>query len=419
MHSFIVAALVAAAQGALAAEPPGPPPPGQAAEQKKLEEEIAKELGAAPAGSAAAPAPGAAQPPSGAAPAAEAAPAAGAQPITGGNPYARILMLPDISAIGDFAGTYHNLDVGSLSPRSGLFGAPHELTPHFQELELGLQSVIDPYARADMFISFAPGGVDVEEAYLTTLALPAGFQVRAGKFYSPFGRLNQQHPHVWDFVDAPLAMDRLLSANTLKGPGLDVAWLAPLPWFVELHLAGQTSRPSFIEEDRRTLVARLQQFFDVGDGTTLGLGLSGARIQEPLPGASREVGGVDLMLKLRPTITRSYLVFQGELFTRRMSGTEEAGTATGGFMQAVFRDGPFYAYGLRGELAPAAVPGTTLVRPGSGTERRVSALAEWLPSEFQRLRAQVAWDHLPDGRDGFEGTLHIEFVIGAHGAHPF
>ncbi|HEX7489416.1 MAG TPA: hypothetical protein VF341_10945, partial [Anaeromyxobacteraceae bacterium] len=145
MHSFIVAALVAAAQGDLAAEPPGPPSPGQAAEQKRLEEEIAKELGAAPGGNATAPAPGAARPASGAAPAAEAVPAAGAPPATGGNPYARILMLPDISAIGDFAGTYHNLDVGGLSPRSGLYGPPHELTPHFQELELGLQSVIDPY----------------------------------------------------------------------------------------------------------------------------------------------------------------------------------------------------------------------------------------------------------------------------------
>src|SRR5664279_3000584 len=103
MHSFIAAALVAVAQGALAAEAPdSPPPASQDAERKKLEEEIAKELGAAPRAGAAAPAPAAGQPASGAAPAPD------AQPATGGNPYARILMLPDISAIGDFAGTYHN-----------------------------------------------------------------------------------------------------------------------------------------------------------------------------------------------------------------------------------------------------------------------------------------------------------------------
>jgi len=144
-----------------------------------------------------------------------------------------------------------------------------------------------------------------------------------------------------------------------------------------------------------------------------------ARIEEPLAGASREVGGADFMLKFRPVSTRSYLVLQGEVFSRRMRGTGEAGTTTGGYLQAVFRDGPFYAYGVRGELAPAAVPGTTLVLPTSGTERRLSALATWLPSEFERLRFQVAWDHLPGGQDGFEATLHLEFIIGAHGAHPF
>lgn len=416
MYWFLVAAL------ALAADPPAPPPaPPPAAqptpeEQKKLEEDIARELGAAPGAPAEGSSAAAGAQGQGAAPAPGAAPA---QPATGGNPYARILMLPDISVIGDFAAAFDSLDVPTYSPRSGPYGAPHELTPVFQELELGLQSVIDPYARADVFISFTPAGVDVEEAYLTTLTLPAGFQVRAGTLFSPFGRLNQQHPHVWDFVDAPLAMDRLLSVDTLKGPGVDVAWLAPLPWFAELHLAGQTTRPSFVEEDRRTALARLQQFFDLGEGSTLGIGLSAGRIEEPEPGASREVGGADLMLKVRPVNGRSYTVLQGELFTRRMRGTTEAGTATGGYLQAVYREGPFYAFGARGELAPAVVPGTTLVEPGGGTEARLTALAEWLPSEFQRLRAQVAWDHLPDGRDGFEGILHLEFIIGAHGAHPF
>jgi hypothetical protein len=344
-----------------------------------------------------------------------AAPAGG----TGGNPLARLLLMPDLSAIGSAALAWNHLDVGELSPRGDPYAPPHQLRPVFQELEVGLQAVVDPYARADVFLSFTSDGAGVEEAYLTTLALPAGLQVRAGQFLSPFGRLNQQHPHAWDFVDAPLAMDRLLSVDALKGPGVDVAWLAPVPWFAEVHLAGQTARPSFVEEDRRAAVARLQQYFEVAEGATLGVGISGARVQEPLKGASREVGGADVMLKFRPVSSRSYAVVQGEVFARRMRGTEEAGTSAGGYLQAVFRDGPFWAYGLRGELAPAAVRGTTLVVPGSGTERRLSALATWLPSEFQRLRAQAAWDHLPGGSDGFELTLHLEFIIGAHGAHPF
>jgi hypothetical protein len=374
-------------------------------EEKKLEEEIAKDLGAQPA---------AAAPPAqaGPAPAQPAAPQGG-QGQTGGNPFARLLLLPDISAIADFAAVYDSLDVGVLSPRGGPYGDAHRVTPLFQELELGLQSVIDPYARADIFISFSPEEVDVEEAYLTTLTLPAGLQVRAGKFLSPFGRLNQMHPHVWDFVDAPLAMDRLLSVDELKGPGVDVAWLLPVSWFAELRLAGQMTQPGLDTSlpSRRTAIARMLQYADLAQGATLGLGISGASVEDPDPGASEQLGGADLFLKIHPVRSRSYGVLQGELFLRRLSGTADAGTDVGGYLQAVYRHGPYFLYGLRGESSPAAsMP---------GTERRLSALAGWLPSEFQRIRAQVAWDHLPDGRDGFEGTVQLEFVIGAHGAHPF
>jgi hypothetical protein len=338
---------------------------------------------------------------------------------TGGNPLARLLALPDISAIGSFAGAYDTADVGQLSPRSGPFGPPHKPTPLFQELELALQSVVDPYARADVFLSFTPEGAEVEEAYLTTLALPAGFQVRAGSFFSPFGRLNQQHPHTWDFVDAPLAMDRLLAADKLKGPGLHVAWLAPLPWFAELHLAAQTTVPAFEADSRRTLVARVQQFIEVASDATLGVGFSGARIEHPLEGASDSIGGVDLLLKVAPGTTRSYLALQGELFARRLTGIDDAGTRLGGYAQAVYRDGPRWAYGLRGEIAPAAVPGTTDVTPSSGVERRVSAMLAWMPSEFQRLRAQLSWDRLPGNVDALEALLQVEFIIGTHGAHKF
>ncbi len=153
MHWLLAATLLAAPDPAApVAQPPVDP---------KLEQEIAKELGA-PIPPAQPPAPAAAAG-QGAAGAGQ-APAPQGQPATGGNPLARLLMLPDISAIGDFAAAYDTLDVPYWSPRSGPHGDPHKVTPLFQELELGLQSVIDPYARADIFLAFTPDGVDVEEA---------------------------------------------------------------------------------------------------------------------------------------------------------------------------------------------------------------------------------------------------------------
>jgi hypothetical protein len=80
----------------------------------------------------------------------------------------------------------------------------------------------------------------------------------------------------------------------------------------------------------------------------------------------------------------------------------------------VWRANPFWETGVRYERAPAE-PSTDM----TGTEQRVSLLAAWLPSEFQRIRLQLSYDRLPDGRDVFESILHAEFTIGAHGAHPF
>jgi hypothetical protein len=385
--------------GAPAAEP-------QDAEAKrKLEAEIAKELGAAP---------GASTPPA-AAPGAE--PAAPQQGTTGSSPYARLLLLPDLSAIGSAAGVFDSLDVARRSPRSGPSGPEGRPEFLFEELELGVQAVVDPYVRADVFLSFGPDGAGVEEAYVTTLTLPASLQVRGGTFFVPFGRLNTQHPHVWDFVDAPLALDRVVAGgkgeDKLAGPGVEVAWLAPLPWFAELRISGQSTAIDPAAPPGLTGAARLGQFFLLGDATTVGVGLSAARRAEPGPGAFRDLGGVDLLVKHRPLQTRSYVTLQGELYGRRLRG---AGGATdgGGYAQLFVRRGPYLGYGVRYDQAPA-----TGEEVGTGAEQRFGAVAVWYLSEFQRIRLQGSYDRLPDGKDGLEALLHLEFGLGAHGAHPF
>ncbi len=377
-----------------------------AAARKKLEEDIAKELGQGGSRSE-----GTVQ--GRPVPAAQGQPAPSARGGTGGDPMARLLLLPDISAIGTFAGAFDDYDVEGRSPREGLFGPKDKPTAIFEELELGVQSVIDPYARADIFISFTPDGVDVEEAYLTTLSLPAGLQVKAGKLFSPFGRQNQQHPHVQEFVDAPLARNRLVAAEVLSGPGVDVAWLAPLPWFTELHLAGQGTAPGPEDPtERLTGVARLLQYFPLGEATTLGVGLSAARRDEGSPGAFRDLGAVDAYLRWRPLQTRSYLTLQGELYRRRFRAVEgESGT--GGYAQLFWRQDAYFGYGLRYDDAPAAGDAAP------GTEHRFGALATWFPSEFQRLRLQFSYDRAPGGSGGIEVLLGLEIGIGSHGAHPF
>jgi hypothetical protein len=71
-----------------------------------------------------------------------------APPLGGAGASAAKALNPDISVIGDFIGVAgHN---------------PIQPSPSMQmhESEVGLQAIIDPYARGDFFISFGEEGVD-------------------------------------------------------------------------------------------------------------------------------------------------------------------------------------------------------------------------------------------------------------------
>jgi hypothetical protein len=407
MHRWFVAGALAAAlatPAATRAEPPYSQAPASADEERtRLEEQIAKELGQGAVAARPEPAP---------------TPAAGSAPGLGA--LARLIALPDLSAIGSFAGVYDGYDAASLSPRSGTTGPSGKPTFRFQELELGLQSVVDPYVRADVFISFGPdGAASVEEAYVTTLGLPAGLQLRAGSFYAPVGRINGTHPHTWDLLDAPLAHDRLVGNEKLGGPGLDASWLAPLPWFAELHLVAQTTAPYEGDPDRLTGTVRLAQLFAASDAATLGVGLSATRRDEG-SGAVRDLGTVDLFVRYRPPSGRASVTLQGELYSRRFRGgaAADGGDGWGAWAQLFWRRDAWFGYGARWDRAPATDP----ARPASfapGFEQRWSAVGDWYATEFQRLGLQISADQRPGGRVGWEALLHYEFVIGAHGAHPF
>ena len=121
-----------------------------------------------------------------------------------------------------------------------------------------------------------------------SLALPGGLQVKAGQFLTRMGRLNPTHPHSWSFVDQPLVNGTLLGSEGSRGTGLEVSWLTPLPWFVDVLLsatdaAGECCARSFMGGDdlgvRSPLdfvyTLGLRQFFELNDDLGLAWGLIG------------------------------------------------------------------------------------------------------------------------------------------------
>ncbi|MBC8094878.1 MAG: hypothetical protein H7Y43_03600 [Akkermansiaceae bacterium] len=229
-----------------------------------------------------------------------------------------------------------------------------------QGVELNLQGAVDPYFRGNANILFATdsGGesfLELEEAWLETVSLPAHLQIRAGQFLSEFGRQNTQHPHSWSFVDAPLVSARFLGPDGLRNPGARVSWLMPLPFYSELFLGIQNSHGETaagfrsaghshggeVEEslpfgfrhpdnDRGVkglgdllFTPRYVTAFDLSDSQTLMLGASAALGPNASGGAGdtgTQIYGVDLYWKWKPANAHGgfpFVSWQTEAMLRR------------------------------------------------------------------------------------------------------
>jgi len=94
--------------------------------------------------------------------------ASGPLPVYG--PASSKVFNPDIAVIGDFLGAIGKNDSDRATPSLEL-----------HETEASFQAIVDPYARADFFLVFAPSEVGVEEGFVTFTSLPANFLVRSAR----------------------------------------------------------------------------------------------------------------------------------------------------------------------------------------------------------------------------------------------
>ncbi len=90
--------------------------------------------------------------------------------------------------------------------------------------EITFYSVIDPYFELFAVCHLSEEHFHLEEAYWLTKKLAAGFQLKAGKFLSSFGRINELHTHYWDFADRPLVHQAMFGDEGLNEIGARITW---------------------------------------------------------------------------------------------------------------------------------------------------------------------------------------------------
>lgn len=347
-------------------------------------------------------------------------------------------MNPDLSFILGTAFAWFSddepLQTGAHDPRKTGF--------NWQQLEAAVTSAVDPYFKLDAFIVFGQVGVEVEEAYATSLSLPWNLQLRVGQFLTRMGRLNSTHPHAWDFVDQPFALGRVMGGEGNRGLGGEMSFLAPLPWYVEAVLsvtdpAGEGTARSFYGGadlgisspfDFQITLA-LKQFFPFSDAFGLAWGLSAAAGPNPTGRRNRtEITGTDVYLKFRPVGGSPFttVALQSEWFYRRRQVPGDVLSDVNGYAHLSWRFAQRWSTAVRYELGSptfdrdGGVADDPLDPFWTAYRSRYAWTVTFGPTEFSRVRLQVSLDDAGWRRDpGYGVFFATEFLVGAHGAHPF
>ena len=307
------------------------------------------------------------------------------------------------------------------------------------ESEVTFGANVDPYLSAALTVSFdGDGGASVEEGFVQTTALPAGLTVKAGRFYSAIGYLNERHGHNWSFIDMPLPYRALLGSQ-YGDNGVQVRWLAPTPFFLEAGaeiFRGDRFPGGGSDKNR----AQAQSLFlhtgsDINDDSSwLGaVSYLHTAARDRVTGADsfsgeNGIGIASLVYKWAPggNPAQRNLTLSGEYFYDRQTGDFNALLAklnrSGWYAQGVYQFTNRWSLGLRyGSLngdRPAKVLLKSALDDLGRDAKAITGLLEYDTSEFARLRMQFTHDET-DLKANDELRFQYTVVYGPHGAHRY
>ncbi|MCX6543632.1 MAG: hypothetical protein NTV05_04365 [Acidobacteria bacterium] len=326
---------------------------------------------------------------------------------------------PDISAIGNFLGTGGN-STGNPDPGKAL---------ELHESEIALQAIVDPYARADFFLSFGEEGVSVEEGFVTFPTIPGGLLLKVGKMRAAFGKVNGLHTHVLPWADRPLVTRNLVGGEDgINDAGISAARLIPNPWFF-LEATGQLFRGDsadvFRSSQRSDLayLARLRAYQDLSESTNVDLGTSfatghnnsGVTNGIDLGRFTTRLFGLDATLRWKPlqrSIYRSFIA-RSEFVWSRREQNDGPQSAFGYYVSGDYQLGRRWFTGVRVDRS-AHADHAVLIDTGQ------ALVLTYVPSEFSIIRGMYRRTrYAQQTQTANEFLMQFQFAIGAHGAHPF
>ncbi len=358
---------------------------------------------------------------------------------------------PDISLI--LSGTYANRSKDSNFHISG-FQAGGEIGPgtrgfNLGESELGVYANVDDKFYGGLNLALAPdNSVGVEEAFIQTTSLPGAVTLKAGRFFSSIGYLNEQHAHTWDFVDNPLVYQAFLG-NQFGDDGIQLKWLVPIDLFLEIGAEYGRGRIADTKGRDKNGGSAGSLFThaggDVGLSNSWRVGLSyldvspenrlsnnldasGTYVTNTFTGNSK-VWLADFVWKWAPNGNSNNTSFklQGEYAHRHENGIlstdNYSASQDGWYLQGVYKFLPNWRTGLRYDQLNSGkldygLNTVNLTNTGYDPQR-ISWMLDYNPSEFSRIRLQFSSDKSRQEATDNQVFIQYQMSLGAHGAHKY
>ena len=346
------------------------------------------------------------------------------------------------------------------------------------ETELVFKGAVDNLFRGEARFVFEQQGdstsLKTEELFAETLGLPWGTKVKAGKYWSSIGYLNDKHPHEWDFVDMPLVYKQVLGGQ-LNETGAQLSWIAPTDNMLfklggEIAQGsngyGETYNSNFNQNKPRLGTLYAKTGGDVGDSHSWQGGVSWVRSTTGSGSSANQAtydlsnndtltfnGGntiwiADFVYRWAPfgNPTSQNLKLQGEMFWNKQSGnmTSTSGCGVdnaesckgsnfaqnqqGFYTQGIYQFIPKWRVGYRYDRVfngtnsyglPASALAGSQVQSGWDPYRNTLML-DWSNSEYSLIRLQLARDtSFGPGLTNNQIFLQYIMSLGAHGSHKY
>ncbi len=318
----------------------------------------------------------------------------------------------------------------------------------FEELELAIQSYLNPFARGDVILTIPGPDIEnsklgIEELYATVLrGLPLDLNLRVGKYRVEYGKLNMVHPHAYPFITQPISQERFLGPDGLNDLGISASILLPTgdvysKLTVDLLRGNSVGAAAGIADTTGAspfyaTSSRLMAFFTLSDESDLETGLSTyTGIHDPYNRDRFWYFNGDFKFKWRHSAYTS-LVLQGEyLFNTRHASQDAHGVQfldplgrpeqrliqTGGmYVYADYQFFKLYSIGMRYDWSESPYSSTDRAR-GVAVFFGFYPVEETLGLRFQY--SHTTTETVASTQDVNALALQLLFSLGPHKAHPF